>query len=111
MGKKDGAKTQTRQRTDAEHHDHQHPNSDRSAGRMGKTVGTVAIGSDYKNRAGRTFDSDGRAAVGGIFRQLIQSLIDQRASHEAQIQQINEQIQDIESLRDELISLLDENEK
>jgi hypothetical protein len=42
---------------------------------------------------------------------LIASLIDQRASHEAQIQRINEQIQDIEALRDELIGLLDENEE
>ena len=111
MGKKNGAETQARRRTHEKRSDHQHSNGDRSAGRMGETVGTVAIGSDHENCAGRTFDSDGRAAVGGIFRQLIQSLIDQRASHEAQIQQINEQIQDIESLRDELISLLDTNKE
>jgi hypothetical protein len=111
MGKKNGAETKARQRTDAKLRDHQHSNRDRSSRRMGKTAGAVAIGSDHEDCAGRGFESDGCSAVGGIFRQLIESLIDQRASHEAQIQRINEQIQDIEALRDELIGLLDDNEE
>ena len=111
MSKKDGAQTKARRRANERHHDHQHSNRDHPPRCMGKTAGAVAIGSDHEDCAGRGFESDGCSAVGGIFRQLIESLIDQRASHEAQIQRINEQIQDIEALRDELIGLLDDNEE
>ena len=43
--------------------------------------------------------------------QLIESLSNQRALFEAQIQLIDEQIQAIEALRDELIRQIDDNEE
>jgi len=86
-------------------------NSFDGTGRSSGTVSRRVFRTSSQRPSCDRASQQAKATPGGMVAQLIESLSNQRALFEAQIQLIDEQIQAIEALRDELIRQIDENEE
>lgn len=68
-----------------------------------------ATGTNWQGATSNNAGTRAETITGGIIRQLINDLLDQRATYETQIQKIDERVADLQALCEELLTQIDTN--